>query len=585
MISAIHFLLQTLEEEGVTHIFGVPGGPLVPFYEALSERQNILPVLAKHEEGAAFMADGYARVHRGLGVCCATTGPGAMNALTGVASAYGDSIPLLFLGAQVSTAVFGKNALQDSSGGHWNINIVEMYRTATKLSVMLQNPQQMPHLLHRAIRTALTGRPGAVHLSLPVDLVKQSIVVDESSTSSFYSHAVTAGDPASIAQVASILQDAKHPVFFVGHGANLAGAWAPLYRIAEALHIPVATTLKGKGVFPEEHELSLGVFGIGGNALSDAYMLADEIDVLIIIGSGMGELQTHGWHPNLAHKRAIVQIDIDPLEIGKNYPVQASIVGDANAILTALADVLCNSNPYPHPQAKSYPLLDSLRAQEERFYQAETLQGDAPILKPQTVVAAMSEILPAETLLFVDNGNSLSWAGQYYVARQPGTIFCSMNVASMGYAIAAAIGGKMAAPERPVVALIGDGAFGMNGMELHTAVEYQVPVIWVVLNNGGHGMVYNGETLMNGKSTSTTVFRTPLDIQSIAQGLGVKALKATNLSEFVSTLQEALRMQEPCLIDATVDLEEVPRALRRRAATLNSFIGKKTEPHQEASIR
>lgn len=570
-LPAIHVLLKALEEEGVTHIFGVPGGPLVPLFEALAERQQIQPILTKHEEGAAFMAEGYARVRRGLGVCYATSGPGATNALTGIASAYSDSIPVLLLSAQISTSAFGKGALQDSSSGNWNIDVVDMYRPATKLSIMLQNSQQMPHLIRKVIRTALTGRPGAVHLNLPADLVKQPAPFEPLPVTKYYSHTSAAGDKHAIQQVAQVLKTANMPALLVGHGINLSGAWSPLLRIAEALNIPVATTLKGKSAFPERHALSLGVFGFGGHPLADEYLLSDQVDVLVIIGTSLGEFQTHGWDPKLAYNRTVIQIDIDPLEIGKNYPVDMSIVGDAKAVLEALAEALAPL--VPKTPGYSYRVLERMRAEIGRYYNAEELQGQAELLKPQALVAKMNEVLPDETLVFVDNGNSLSWIGQYYEARQTGTVFLATNVASMGYAVAASIGGKIAAPDKPVVAVVGDGAFAMNGMEVHTAADYQIPVIWVVLNNGAHGMVYNGETLLFGKSHAT-VFQKPLDVSAIARGLGVQSFKVTNLKEFEDSLRWALEAQQPCVIDALVDLEEVPRSLQRRANTLSAFFGK-----------
>jgi len=570
-LPAIHVLLCALEEEGVTHIFGVPGGPLVPLFEALAERQRIRPVLTKHEEGAAFMAEGYARVRRGLGVCCATSGPGATNALTGIASAYSDSIPVLLLSAQVSTSAFGKGALQDSSSGNWNIDIVDAYRSATKLSIMLQNSQQMPHLIRRVIRTALTGRSGAVHLNLPPDIVKQPAPLESLPVTKYYSHASATGDKYTILQVAQVLSTANMPALLVGHGINLSGAWSPLLDIAEALHIPVATTLKGKSAFPERHALSLGVFGFGGHPLADEYLFSDEVDVLVIIGTSLGEFQTHGWDPKLAHNRTVIQIDIDPLEIGKNYPVDMSIIGDAKATLEALAEALA-SLPQETPRY-SHSVLEHMRAKIGRYYNAEELQGQAELLKPQALVAKMNEVLPDETLVFVDNGNSLSWIGQYYEVRQTGTVFLATNVASMGYAVAASIGGKIAAPDKPVVALVGDSAFAMNGMEVHTAADYHIPVIWVVLNNGGHGMVYNGETLLSGRSF-LTVFQKPLDVSAIAHGLGVRTFKVTNIEEFEDSLRQALEAQEPCVIDALVDLEEIPRSLQRRADTLSAFFGK-----------
>lgn len=568
-LPATHILLRALEEQGVTHIFGIPGGPLVPLFEALDERQRIKPILAKHEEGAAFMADGYARVRRGLGVCCATSGPGATNALTGVASAHSDSIPVLAITAQVSTHVFGKGGAQDSSSGNWNVDIVEVYRAATKLSLMLQSGQQMPGMIRRMIRTAVTGRTGAVHLNLPADVAKQSVPLDGQPVTSYYAHTVAAGDPAAIQQVATLIHVARKPALLVGHGIHLSGAWQALQEVAEAEGIPVATTLKGKSAFPEHHALSLGVFGFGGHPLSEEYLFSD-VDVLVIVGTSLGEFQSNGWDSRLVANRTVIQIDLDPLEIGKNYPVDVSIVGDAKSILEALASALITL-PAAQRQQR-YTALESLLAGEPRYVSAETLQGRAAVLKPQAVVAKMSELLPPEALLFVDVGNCLCWAGQFYEARQPGTVFCATNVASMGYAIAASIGGKIAAPARPVVALLGDGAFGMNGLEIHTAADYDLPVIWVALNNGGHGMLYHGAKALSGKAY-LGLYRTPLDMSAIAHDLGIQAFKVRTLDEFADSLRQALELQVPCVIDALVDLEEIPRSLQKRVNTLGAFFG------------
>jgi acetolactate synthase-1/2/3 large subunit len=579
--TAIQVLLHALEEEGVSHIFGVPGGPLVPLYEGLAERQSIQHILAKHEEGAAFMAEGYARVHRGLGVCCATSGPGATNAITGIASANSDSIPVLCLTAQVATHAFGKGAVQDSSGGNRCVNVVDMYRSATKLSVMLDNAQQMPHMVRHAIRTALTGRPGAVHLNLPADVVKHPVPLASAATGRYYTQSVPAGDRHAIQNVARALHGARRPVILAGHGVNISGAWSPLQRIAEMANIPIATTLKGKGAFSERHALSLGVFGFGGHPLAEEYLLSDEIDLLLVIGSSLGEFQTNSWDPRLSYQRTMIQIDIDPLEIGKNYPIDMSIIGDASSVLEALAYELVTFPGKIHNQTTS--ALAQAREKISRFYHAEELQEQAQVLKPQALVAKMNEILPEETLLFVDIGNCISWIGQYYEAKQAGSVFMAINLAPMGYAIAASIGAKIAAPDKPVVAFVGDGAFAMNGMELHTAAEYHVPVIWVVLNNGGHGMVHNGETLLTGRSLAS-VFRVPLDVSAIARSLGIQAFKATSLAEFSDSLTYALALQEPCVIDAIVDIKEIPSALLRRVNTLNAFFGQENQENHKDPV-
>jgi acetolactate synthase-1/2/3 large subunit len=486
-----------------------------------------------------------------------------------VASAHSDSIPLLAITAQVSTQVFGKGGAQDSSSGNWNVDVVEVYRAATKLSLMLQSGQQMPGMIRRMIRTAVTGRTGAVHLNLPADVAKQPAPVDGQPVTSYYAHTAAAGDPAAIQQAAKCIHAARKPAFLVGHGIHLSGAWHVLQRVAEAEGMPVATTLKGKSAFPEHHALSLGVFGFGGHPLSEAYLFSD-VDVLVIIGTSLGEFQSNGWDPRLVSNRTVIQIDLDPLEIGKNYPVDLSIVGDAKSVLEALASALADLPPGMRQQR--YEALENLSTGEPRYATAEALQGQAAVLKPQAVVAKMSELLPLETLLFVDVGNCLCWAGQFYEARQPGTVFCATNVASMGYAIAASIGGKIAAPTRPVVALLGDGAFGMNGLEMHTAADYGLPVIWVALNNGGHGMVYHGEKALSGKSY-LSLYRAPLDISAIAGSLGIQTFKVRTLEEFAASLRQALELQAPCVIDALVDLEEIPRSLQKRVNTLGAFFG------------
>lgn len=575
-LSAAQYLVRALEAEGVQYIFGVPGGPLMPLYEAIAESGRLHPILAKHEEGAAFMAEGYARVSGGLGVACVTSGPGTTNALTAIAGAYSESIPVLLLSAQASTAFFGCGPLQDSSGGHWNIDTVDIFRSATKFSGMLHSAQQTSHVVRRAIRTALTGRQGTVHLSLPANLLRQPVPPQEAaaiSTTPFRSTARYAGEREALQRVAHLLLKAQHPALLVGHGIHRARAWEALRRVAEALEIPVATTMKGKSALADTHPLSVGIFGFGGHPLAEAYVLSEDIDVLLVVGSSLGELQTNGWDPALTRHRTMIQIDIDPLEIGKNYAVDTSLVGDAALILEELAERLESETPV---KPRSNTLLERLHCQHERFYRAQDLQEGHALLRPQAVVTRMSEVLPDDTLLFVDNGNGMSWVGQYYVARQTGTIHCAMNVGAMGYATAAAIGGKLAAPHRPVVVLAGDGAFAMNGMEVHTAVDYDIPVIWVVLNNGGHGMVYTGEKLLSGRSFCS-VFRKPLDIASIASGLGAHAFKIRTLEEFTQSIEQALALHQPCVLDVIVDLEEIPSTLHRRAETLKNFFGMKAE--------
>jgi acetolactate synthase I/II/III large subunit len=578
-MSAIDALVRYLEAEDVKYIFGISGGAIIPLYETLFERARIEPVLTKHEEGAAFMAHGYARVSRRIGVCCTTTGPGGTNAVTGIAAAHADSVPVLLLTAQVSTRVFGMGAFQEST--MFGVDLVEIYKPITKLSIMVPRAEQMPTLIQRALRTALTGRPGPVHLNLPADIVKQEIDHSMVVPSRYRPTSLTM-DYDAVAKVAELLLEAEAPCILVGTGALLSGAWDELRQLVEQLRIPVATTPKAKGILPENHPLSLGVFGFGGHPLADLYIMSGRIDVLVVIGTSLGEWSTHAWDARIKPTKAFVQIDIDPVEIGKNYPVDVGVVGDAGAVLSALnqqinfilstTDVVAPFGRLREPPAESNrAFLDRLRANAPRHYDAGHDGPPNGLLKAHDVILTMREVLPDDTLLFVDIGNCISWAGHYYEARRPNTYFSSLGLASMGHAVSAAIGGKLAAPERLVAALVGDGAFAMNGMEVHTAVEHKVAVIWIVLNDSGHGMVYHGQKLLVGRDIHATRFHHALDIRTIAAGLGARSFRCETLESFRSALQEAVTRNAPCVIDAIIDREEIPSSLKHRVKTLDKF--------------
>lgn len=327
-ITAAEVLIQCLENEGVEVIFGVPGGPLTPFYEALSQSKKIRHVLAKHEGGAAYMANGYARASRKLGVCCVTSGPGGTNALTGIAASAADSVPVLIITAQVATSNFGAGAAQD--GSPLGIDLVEIYKPATKFSAMLSKPSRMQDLAQRAIRIAQTGRPGPVHINLPVDFAKQpSEFIPRSRTE--YLTINQAVDQHAIKNALALLMAAKNPCIIAGSGVLASNAYDSLEKFANRSGIPVATTPKAKGVFPENHLLSLGVLGLSGHAHAESYFNSPLLDALLVIGSSLGETVTYNWRENLSVP--IIHIDIDPQEIGKNFPVTIGIIGDARSIL------------------------------------------------------------------------------------------------------------------------------------------------------------------------------------------------------------------------------------------------------------
>ncbi len=569
-ISAVQLLLVYLEQEGVDTIFGIPGGPLMPLYEGIYDRGNIRPIITKHEEGAAFMADGYARVSGRLGVCCTTTGPGATNAMTGVACAYRDSVPIMILTAQVALAAFGKGAAQESSP--LGIDIVDMYKSVTKASVMLMAPEKMADVVRHLLRTGLSGRPGPIHLSLPADMVKRQIPVDLRAPSQYRPQAEPY-DRRSVKEAAKLLLRARRPTILAGYGVHLSRAYGELKTLAERLKIPVATTPKAKGVFPEDHILSLGIFGLAGSPQADAMLLSGDTDLVLAIGTSFSEAGSHAWDPRFMNGKELMHIDVDPREIGKNYPVKVGLVGDAKQVLLELNYQLERDSRWMDTTMDFGHRLASLRAlkaMHPRFLDARSLEDESLPLRPQRVIVELRRALPDDGILFCDIGNCMSWALHYFTVREPGTFIINMGFGSMGHAVAGSIGGKLAAKDRPVVALVGDAAFAMNGMEVHTAVENDIPVVWVVMNNGGHGMVHVGETLQFKGKFSTSQFKHPLDAAQIAEAVGALAFRVSKAGETEKAIRQALASGRPSVIDVRIDPEAMP-PLGIRLATLERF--------------
>lgn len=566
--TAIKLLLKYLEAEGVKYIFGIPGGPLTPLYEAIHELGNIRAVLAKHEQGAAFMADGYARVSGKMGVCCATTGPGATNLITGVTCAYADSVPMLVLTAQIATGAFGKGAVQESTSH--GADVVEMFKPITKMSVMLPTGEKMADVARLAIRTAMTGRRGPVHISLPADLVKKEVPLELIQPGNYRADSACF-DRAAIKEASRQLLKAKRPAILAGNGVNLSRSHKELRALAEKLMIPVCTSPQAKAVFPEDHLLSMGVFGFGGSPRADAYLLSGEVDVLLVVGSSLGEFSTNTWDKRLQPGSALIQIDIDPGEIGKNYSTSVGITGDAKVCLSELLyQVERDIKWLDNFETPSPDFARSFKEKHPRCLEPDKCLSDAAPLKPQRLVYEMGQLLPEDSMLFVDIGNCIAWAVHYLCLSRPGGFFLNMGMASMGHAVAAAIGGKLARPQCPAVVLAGDGAFAMNGMEVHTAVDCDVPVIWVILNNSSLGMVYHGERILHGGKFHFSKFNQRIDVAAVARGLGAEVFSVDSAEGFRDAFRTSLKSGKPCVIDALVDAEECP-PMKLRAATMNRF--------------
>lgn len=555
-ITVSDLILKYLESEGVDYIFGITGAALNPFLAAFNRNPRVVPILTKHEEGAAFMADGYARVKGTLGACFATSGPGATNLVTGVATSYTDNIPVLVLTGQVSTADYGKGTFQDST--KQGVDSVAIFNPITKYSSMILSKFKADDEIREAIRISLSGRRGPVHLSLPKDVIASEIDFDVAAPPS-YRYPREYFDRRLVIEAAQKLVQAKSPAILVGSGAIISGGCQQILELAEMLSIPVATTPKAKGAFPENHPLSLGVLGLCGSPLAEAYIKSGKNDVLFVVGASLNQMTTLSWDPKLAPTDCMIHVNIDPTEIGKNYRTDLPLVGDVKTVIDEISFRVLR---YMHdetedPRQKRVEALAELRKQTGVYINPEKMTSmDVPI-KPQRLVKELDEALPDDAILFSDTGNHTDWAVHYMQFKRPGSFIAPFGMLPMGFATAAAVGGKLAAGDRPVVANVGDGCFLMNGMEIVTAVQYNIPVVWVIHNNSKLGMAYDMQKLVKIEPPVASDFK-QVNFAKMAEALGAVGHRITQPGELKEMLPKAIASGRPTVLDCVIDSEEIP---------------------------
>jgi acetolactate synthase I/II/III large subunit len=564
-------ILEYLKLEGVQAVFGIPGGPVTPLFDALYHEPAIRTVATRHEAGAAFMALGYARATGRLGVCCLTTGPGATNAITAIAAAKADSLPVLILTAQVATSVFGKGSLQDSTDS--GVDTVALFRPVTKMSTMLASPNNAASLLRQALRSAMTGRRGPVHLSIPTDLMRR-LVGEDIQRSDQYRASPRSFDREGIKECARHLLAARRPAVLAGHGVNLAHAEPELLELAELLSLPTATTPKGKGAFPETHPLALRTFGLASSPWAERYLLSSGVDALLVLGSSLHENSTQGWDPRLSARKILMQQDVDPSMIGRNYPVTATMLGDAKTtlreLLFHLRRLLASGE---HPPASIPSDLAHFKAGVPEFLTPAAMLSDQEPLKPQRLMRELDAALPPDALIFLDVGCNTLWGTHYLTATGRNSFAHNWGeFAAMGYGVAGAVGGKLGAPGRPVVAVVGDGGFAMAGMEVSTAVTCGIPVVWVVLNDGRFNAVHHGQRLQYAGRTIGTEFRR-MDIAGVGAALGAWTRRISRPGEVAPAVRDALASGRAAVIDVRIDADEVPPILTRVQSLEKLFVG------------
>lgn len=560
-------IVDALRANGVNHIFGVPGGHLLKFYDALHASDDMNVVLTKHEAGAAFMACGFSQVSTRPSVAVGTVGPGATNLVSGVATAFMDSIPMLVITAQVGTATIGKGGLQEATGLGRSIDHCELFSTMTKASMRISGPSMLADGVANALRLAMNGRPGPVHLDIPADVFSAE---SEAVVPKRVERLRTTPPGDTIAEMARLLSASKRPAILAGRGSLEAAE--ELATLSKHWGIPIATTLPAKGVVAENNALSLGTLGIYGSIAANKYMRSG-VDVLLAVGVSFHEFTTHAWDDRFTPTRALLQIDIDPWELGKNYEATVAAAGDAKPTLAALIRQLATEDEtnttsnVPHEALAEE--VRRLKADKRHFDDPASRSNETP-MKPQRAMRALREALPHDALVFGDIGNSLTWLEAHFPVIEPGTFFIGSGLASMGYGVAACIGGQLADRARRVVCVCGDGDFQMQGMEVLTAVNYELPVVWVVLNNGKLGMIQDvQDTLFSGRHIAST-FRNP-DFVAFAESCGATGFRVSRPGDAVDVLREALNTKTPSVVDMVIDPDEAPPFDARAEAMVRAW--------------
>ncbi|HEY8860691.1 MAG TPA: biosynthetic-type acetolactate synthase large subunit [Candidatus Limnocylindria bacterium] len=523
---------RALEHAGADVAFGYPGGACLPLYDALPDHPRVHHVLVRHEQGAAHMADGYARATGRVGVCIATSGPGATNLVTGLACAYMDSVAMVAITGQVSTAIMGRDAFQET-------DVLGMVGSVTKHSYLVERVEDIEPTIHRAFDVARAGRPGPVLVDIPKDIQLGTTAARSRPTAPAASPA--GADPSELDRAAALLASAQRPLIIAGHGVRLGRAHGELLALAERLDIPVVTTLLGIGALPEDHRLAGGMLGMHGSA--NANRMVNEADVILGVGLRFDDRVT-GKISAFAPKAKIIHADLDETQIGKNVPTAVGIVADAGAVLFALAARLDRmSRPEWSGRLAAARARPRLAAYEDRVE-----------LPPRLVVRAIRETANDDAYFVADVGQHQMWAAQHLRLTYPDRFLTSGGLGAMGYALPAAIGAQMGRPVSEVWAIAGDGGAQMTIQELGTAVQEQTPVKLAILNNGYLGMVRQWQQLFHDGRISQTPISSP-DYVKLADAYGVLGLCVERRADLGPSLARAKAHRGPVVLDIRIERE------------------------------
>jgi len=438
----------------------------------------------------------------------------------------------------------------------------------TKYSTIIMSKYKVPETIREAFRVAHSGNKGPVHLSCPKDIMEAE-VEENLLPPGTYRVKPEYFDRKLVIDAAAKLVKAKRPAILVGSGVISSDATSQVLELAEMLNIPVATSPKAKGAFPENHSLSLGVLGFCGSPSAEEYILKSGVDVLLVIGASLNQITTFSWDSRIMPSDCLIQINIDPSEIGKNYPAQIGLIGDCRVVLDEIQFRILRELQEHDPRTdRPVEQIIEFKKKHGIFLEEEKMYSDSVPIKPQRLMRELQEALPKDSIVFVDAGNHICWALHYLQFERPNFV-SAFGLLTMGYATAASIGGKLAAPDRPVVAIAGDGCFMMNGMEVATAVSHNIPVVWIIENNAKLGLVHELQKLSLGKNTVSTTFK-PINCAKIAEGLGAQGFRIDKPGELTEVLPKALKSKRPTVIDCIIDPDEVP-PIHRWAKSVGEF--------------
>ena len=532
-LTGSEIVIECLKEQGVDTVFGYPGGAILNVYDELYKHQNeIKHILTSHEQGAAHAADGYARATGKVGVCLATSGPGATNLVTGIATAYMDSIPIVAITCNVGVSLLGKDSFQE-------IDITGITLPITKHNFIVKDVNNLAATIRKAFTIAKKGRPGPVLIDIPKDVtankaeyVKEEPVAVEPSQNICETQLDTAVE---------MIKEAKKPYIFVGGGAILSGASEELYTFAKKVDAPVTDSLMGKGAFPGTDPLYTGMLGMHGTKTSNYGV--SECDLLIVIGARFSDRVT-GNAQKFAQNAKIIQIDVDVAEMNKNVMISAGVVGDIKVVLDRL-----NERLEQQDHAEWVAKIQKYKEDYPLIYHKDVLSGPF-------VVEEIYRQTKGEAIISTEVGQHQMWAAQYYKYTKPRTFLTSGGLGTMGYGLGASLGAKSGREDKVVVNIAGDGCFRMNMNEIATAVRHNIPVIQVVINNHVLGMVRQWQNLFYGQRYSATVLNDAVDFVKLAEAMGAEGIRATTQEEFKSAFEKAMNLGRPVVIDCQIDSDD-----------------------------